>query len=80
LHKQKGKRNKLCPLQNKIIAPNHRPEIVLDDLGMHVVQGRQGTDPDGSGTKNSLSSSGEGGNTTSLYGLAEIWSIGTPMN
>jgi hypothetical protein len=23
---------------------------VLDDLGMHVVQGRQGTDPDGSGT------------------------------
>jgi hypothetical protein len=42
--------NKLCPLQYEITVPNHRPEIVLDDLGKNVVRGRQGTNPDGSGT------------------------------
>jgi len=27
----------LCLLQNEVITPSNRPEIVLDDLGKHAV-------------------------------------------
>jgi hypothetical protein len=42
--------NKLCLLQNEVTVPSNRPEIVQVDLGKNVVRGKQGTDPDGSGT------------------------------
>jgi hypothetical protein len=44
----------LCLLQNEVTTPSNRLEIVLDDLGKHAVGGRQGTDPNGSGTLLSL--------------------------
>jgi len=42
--------DKLCLLQNEVIAPSNKPYIVQDDLGKHAVRSRQGTDPDSSGT------------------------------
>jgi hypothetical protein len=42
--------DKLCLLQNKVTVPSNRLEIVQDDLGKHAVRGKQGTNPDGSGT------------------------------
>jgi len=41
-------------LQNKVTSPSNRLEIVLDDLGKHAMRGRQGTNPNGSGTILSL--------------------------
>jgi hypothetical protein len=42
--------DKLGPFQDQIIAPSNRPDVLLNDLGQHVVGGRQGTNPDGGRT------------------------------
>jgi hypothetical protein len=40
--------DKLSPFQDQITAPSNRPDVLLNDLGQHVVGGRQSTNPDGS--------------------------------
>jgi hypothetical protein len=42
--------DKLCLLQNEVIAPSNKPYIVQDDLGKNAVRSRQDIDLDGSGT------------------------------
>jgi hypothetical protein len=46
--------NKLVPFQDHITAPNNGPEVVLNNLGKHVMWSNQGTTLNRSGTLFSL--------------------------
>jgi hypothetical protein len=40
-------RHKLGPFQDQITTPSNMPDVLLNNLGQHVVGGRQGPNPDG---------------------------------